>query len=95
MSVEASLPCYLVEWYRPGVTAEQLNDTASRLGEDAAAICDESATVRLLLTLAVPTDEVVYGVFAALSAQTVSEVCRRAGIPAERLSDAIAARVAS
>jgi hypothetical protein len=49
--------------------------------------------VRLLMTLAVPTDEVLYGVFAAHSANTVSETCRRAGIPAERLTKAVDARI--
>ena len=50
--------------------------------------------VQLLMTLAVPTDEVIFGVFAAGSAQTVCEVCRRAGFPAERLTDVGDARVA-
>jgi hypothetical protein len=35
--------------------------------------------VQLLMTLVVPADDVVFGMFAASSAQTVSEACRRAG----------------
>lgn len=42
--------------------------------------------VRLLITLAVPTDEVIYGMFSAYSADAVVLTCERAGIPVERLS---------
>lgn len=38
------------------------------------------------MTLAVPTDEVVFGVFDAESAELVALTCQRAGHPAERLS---------
>jgi hypothetical protein len=86
-------PCYLVEWYRPELTAGQLDLTAAKLGDCAAAMREEGSSVRLLMTLAVPTDEVLYGVFVAPSAKTVSETCRRAGIPAERLTKAVDARI--
>jgi len=95
MSIEAPrLPCYLVEWYRPALTAAPLGDTAARLEEGAATVSHEGASVQLLMTLAVPDDEVLFGVFAADSAHAVSEACRRAGLPAERLSNAVDARVA-
>ena len=95
MSVGAPwLPCYLVEWYRPELTAEPFGDTAARLEAGAAAVCDDGASVRLLMTLAIPAEEVLFGIFAADSADAVSEVCRRAGIPAERLTDAVDAWVA-
>jgi hypothetical protein len=87
------LPCYLVEWYRPALTAAPLGDTAARLEEGAATVSHEGASVQLLMTLAVPDDEVLFGVFAADSAQSVSEACRRAGLPAERLTNAVDARV--
>jgi len=94
MSIHApTQPCYLVEWYRPELTTGQLDRTAAKLEDSASAMCDEGASVRLLMTLAVPTDEVLYGVFAARSAKTVSETCRRAGIPAERLTKAVDARI--
>jgi hypothetical protein len=94
MSVHSpALPCYLVEWYRPELTTGQLEDTATRLEDCAAAMRDEGSSVLLLMIFAVPTDEVLYGVFTAVSANTVSETCRRAGIPAERLTEAVDARV--
>jgi Nickel responsive protein SCO4226-like len=94
MSSDAlTLPCYLVEWYSPEVTAGQLDHIAAKLEDCAAAMRDEGTSVRLLMTLAVPTDEVLYGVFAAPSAKTVSETCRRAGIPADRLTKAVDALI--
>jgi hypothetical protein len=89
----AGLPCYLVEWYRPELTAGQLNLTAAKLEECAAAMSGEGSPVQLLMTLAVPSDDVLFGVFAAGSADSVSEACRRAGCPAERLSNAVDARI--
>jgi hypothetical protein len=88
------LPCYLVEWYRPELTSGQLDRTVARLEECATVMCGEGADVKLLMALALPAEEVLFGVFAACSAQTVCEACRRAGIPAERLSDMVDARLA-
>jgi hypothetical protein len=94
MSIHApTLPCFLVEWYRPELTEGQLDRTASQLEDCAAAMRYEGSSVRLLMTLAVPTDEVLYGVFVAPSAKMVSETCLRAGIPAERLTKAVDARI--
>jgi hypothetical protein len=95
MSIQApQLPGYLVEWYRSELSAGQLDQTVARLEECAAAMCAEGSPVQLLMTMAVPSDEVLFGVFGAGSAEAVSEVCRRAGIPAERLTKALDTRVA-
>jgi hypothetical protein len=88
------LPCYLVEWYRPELTAGQLDHTVAQLEECTKAMRGEDVDVELLMMLAVPTEEVTFGVFAAGSAQIVCEACRRAGFPAERLTDVGDARVA-
>jgi hypothetical protein len=96
MSIQAPhLRRYLVEWYRPDLTAGKLDHTAARLEECAATMRGEGSPVQLLMALAVPTDEVLFGIFAAHSAQVVSEACRRAGVPAERLTNAVDARMAS
>jgi hypothetical protein len=42
--------------------------------------------------LVVPTDEVVFGIFVAGSADVVAKVCHQAGIPAQRLTAAFDAR---
>jgi hypothetical protein len=83
---------YLAEWYRPEVTQQPLDDTVAKLDAVAAAMRVEGSPVKLLVTLAVPTDEVIYAVFAACSPDIVVQACRRAGIPLERLSSDVAAR---
>jgi hypothetical protein len=95
MSVDAPrLPCFLVEWYRPQLNADMLDHAADRLDECATVMCGEGSPVHLLMTLGVPSEEVLFGVFAASAAQSVSEVCERAGIPAQRLTEAVDARIA-
>jgi hypothetical protein len=97
LSVGSAAPlvaCYLAEWYRPEVTQQPLDDTVARLDAVVATMRVEGSVVNLLVTLAVPTDEVIYGVFAARSPDIVVQACRRAGIPLERLSSDVAARIA-
>jgi len=48
----------------------------------------QGSPVRLLNLLAVPTDEVLFAVFTADSANAVAETCDQAGIPAQRVSTA-------
>jgi hypothetical protein len=86
------LSCYLVEWYRPGLDEDQLAGIAAKVDESSASVCAEGSPVRRVWTLGVPTDEVVFGVFAASSPDIVALVCRRAGMPASRLSVAFADR---
>ena len=47
------------------------------------------AVVRLVATLAVPADEVVFGLFEAPSADSVTDVCERAGLPPMRINAAL------
>lgn len=92
-SAAPPVACYLAEWYRPEVTQRPLDDTVAKLDAVAATMRVEGSPVTLLVTLAVPTDEVIYGVFAACSPDTVVQTCWRAGIPLERLSSDVAARI--
>lgn len=92
-SAAPQVACYLAEWYRPEVTKQPLDDTVGQLDAVVAAMRSEGALVELLVTLAVPTDEVIYGVFGACSPDMVVEACRRAGIPLERLSSDVGARI--
>jgi hypothetical protein len=96
MNVEASeLQYYLAEWYRPRLCAAELEDAAAKLETGVAAISDDGSDVRLMLALAVPADDVLFALFAASSAQNVSEACLRAGAPAERLTHALGSPVPS
>ena len=87
--------CYLVEWYHPEVTEDALDATAATLDESAASVSAQGSPVRLLTLVCVPTDEVLFGVFAADGAQIVAQACRRAGIPAQRLTAAVNTRITS
>jgi hypothetical protein len=84
-----SVPCYLVEWYGPRLAGEPIEDTAATLDDCAASMSIAGSSVRLLTILAVPTDEVLFGVFTADSADLVAETCQRAGLPAQRLTPAV------
>jgi hypothetical protein len=87
-SSELYQPCYLAEWYRPEVLEVSLERIAAAIDESAASLSREGSPVRLLTIVAVPSDQVVFGVFAADSADVVAQACQRAGIPAERLTAA-------
>ena len=56
-------------------------------------LTDEGTPVRLLLTLSVPGDEVLYGVFSADSLDLVSRTCDQAGLPHQRLSGDVGTRI--
>jgi hypothetical protein len=90
----SQLRCFLAEWYRPEVSEHPIDDIATQLDAGAAMMRAEGTPVRLLATVAVPSDEVLYGLFAAESPDNVIQLCQRAGIPAERLSDGVDARMA-
>lgn len=89
----AHLPCYLVEWYGPELTARPLDETVAKLAAGAVAMRAEGSAVRLLMALTAHTDQVLYSLFAAASPDTVMRVCERAGFPAERLTAGIDARL--
>lgn len=82
------MPCYLVEWYRFVFADESLERTAARLSEAAALFSDRGVPVHLTAMLAVPADEVLFGVFTADCASTVAQTCAEAGIPAQRVTNA-------
>jgi hypothetical protein len=84
---------YLAEWYLPELTDESVDDMVARLDAAAISISTEGAPVRLLMTLAVPIDEVLYGVFGAQSPDIVSKICREAGAPHQRLSGGVGTRI--
>lgn len=81
--------CFLAEWY-----ADDGADGVARiLDRLKATLSGESApgAARLVLTLAVPTDEVVFGVFEAASIETVDAACHQAGLPPLRINPVLRA----
>jgi len=57
------------------LTDRSVEDIVAGLAAAATTLNDGGAPVHLLLTLAVPTDEVLYGVFEAQSPEIVSQLC--------------------
>lgn len=87
-------PRFLVEWYHPDATPEALHRRVTAVAANAAArAVGDGRAVTLLTTFLLPSDEVVFGVFAAGSVESVAEVCRRSGYPAGRVSPAVEALV--
>ena len=75
---------FLVEQFWPGVTEAEFLAAAERVRASAADI----GLTFLHVTL-VPGDEAAFSVFAADSAELVQEAYRRAGVPFERILDAV------
>jgi hypothetical protein len=84
---------FLAEWYRPELSEGPVEPTAARVDEAAASLSATGSPVQLLAMLAVPTDEVLFGIFAAASANDVAQTCDRAGISAQRLTPASGAHI--
>lgn len=93
MTAAGETACYLAEWYLPEMTEQSVDDIVARLDAAAVDVTKAGTPVRLLVTLSVPKDEVLYGVFEAPSRDVVSKVCLLAGVPHQRLSEHIGARI--
>ena len=91
MSIDARA-CYLAEWYRPEFAEESLDHAIATIDACASTTANDISPVKLMAMLVVPTDEVVFGIFVAGSADVVAKVCHQAGIPAQRLTAAFDAR---
>ena len=80
---------YLAEHYRPGFTAERLEQLAARVRATAAGMAREGEPVSYLHSTIVPTDESLLCLFEAPSDALVRAVYARAGVPFERLTAVI------
>jgi hypothetical protein len=93
MDAADDLAYYLAEWYLPEMTETSVDDMVTKLDAAAVTVSSRGTPVRLVVTLSVPTDEVLYGVFGAHSPDIVSTTCLQAGVPHQRLSRAVGARI--
>ena len=80
---------YLVESYRPGLSAQEMRAAAAILRRSACALRRESRPVRYVRSTIVPADEAFLSLFRAASEALVREACARAGLTADRISEAI------
>ena len=74
-------PCFLVEWYQPDLALTSFDDAVDRLKQIAGA-----GRVRLLGALTAPSDETIFGVLAADSAEAVVQACQQAGWHTDRVT---------
>lgn len=80
---------FLVEHYRPGLSAAELGSWAARVRDAAAEMEREGKAVRYVRAAVVPTDESLLCVIEAASEQLVHEAYARAEIPFERITAVI------
>lgn len=80
---------FLVEHYRPGLTAAELGAWATRVRASAVEMEGEGKAVRYLRATIVPTDESLLCVIEAASEELVRQAYARAEIPFERITPVI------
>jgi hypothetical protein len=86
---DAELRTFLVEHYWPGVTADSFRAATARVGASAAELAGVDRDIRFLHSTLVPEDEAAFCVFTASSPELVIEAYTRAGIPFERILEAL------
>jgi hypothetical protein len=84
---------YVAEWYRGELDQHEIDGIAARLDESSRSVSAGGASVRRVMTMAVPAAEWMFGVFEADSADTVEQVCRRAGMAPQQLNPAVEDRI--
>jgi hypothetical protein len=80
---------YLVEHYRPGLTADDLSAWAARIRDTAGEMGREGKPVCYLRATIVPADESLLCMFEAATEQLVRDLYSRAEIPFERITAVI------
>ena len=85
----AARETFLVEHYRPGLSAQELGAWAARLRVITEEMRRDGKPVRYLRSTIVPVDESLLCMFEAPSEELVREAYARAEIPFERISAVI------
>jgi hypothetical protein len=82
---------FVVERYLPGLDRDALLRSLAHLEQAIAQMSSEGTRIRYLGSTIVPDDEACFCQFEADSANDVAEANRRAGVPFDRIVDAVAA----
>ena len=80
---------YLAELYLPKTGSDGLRETAARARWAALELTREGVPVRHLRALFLGEDETCFHLYEAASVESVREAARRAGIPVERIVEAV------
>lgn len=83
---------FLVEHYRPGITADAFRAAIARVRSSAAAMRRDGSPVRCVHATLVPEDEAVLSVIDAASSDQVEQLFARAGVRVDRIVTALAHR---
>jgi hypothetical protein len=86
---------FLAELYLPRRAQHELGLLSDRMREAATELTMEGKQVSYVQTLFTPEDECCFCVFAGRHAKDVAEVCRRAGVDAARVTEAVGPEVRS
>ena len=81
---------FVVERYLPGLDRDALLRSLGQLEPAVAEMRSEGTAVRYIGSTIVPDDEACFCQFVADSATDVAEANRRAGVPFDRIVDAVA-----
>jgi hypothetical protein len=82
---------FIVERYLPGLDRAALQRSLDQLEQAVAEMRGEGTAVRYLGSTIVPDDEACFCQFEASAAADIAEANRRAGVPFDRIVDAVAA----
>lgn len=93
LTVDAQSSGCLAEWYLPDLTEELIDAFVARIESVAGRMRAEGTDIHLLLTVAVPSDEVLYGVFDGCEPGLVERMCEQAGLAPQRLSSKVGTRI--
>lgn len=93
MNADDPTQCFLAEWYQPDWKGRDLDGIVATLAAAVGTLHAEGHPIRMLVTMSSPGDETVYCVFAAESADIVTQACQRAGWPVDRMTDNIHTRI--
>lgn len=80
--------CFLVEWYQPDLVESAVDAAIDRLASAATAM-----RAKLLFALTAPSDETLFGVLTADSADAVVTACQQAGWHIDRMTAGVRARI--
>lgn len=92
-STEPNEGCFLVEWYQRGIAVDSVRQASDQLCAAADVVRAGGMSVRFLLAVSVPADQTLFGVFTAESVDAITQTCRAAGCPADRITANAAAYV--
>jgi hypothetical protein len=89
------MACFLAEWYRTELTDHAIYSFTNLLESTAAQMSADEVPVRLLVTLSVPADDALYGVFEAETSESILRTCTRAGALPHRLTPRVQTWIAA